>query len=483
MDGTRSSSAQAIVTAQVDRAGARERRTIALLAHRVLRGCNVYHTGTVFRQRVDLGRFAGLNTAEADPSFAGGFMRRFVALEKLTPHGHMSEDFLARLNGASGVPVEEALFEAILAVELSMAFSMRGLGALDHAEIVRGATASKVDFVWTTRIPSMSRAAARIGLAGLLELLPERTQGRPTGATSFDAQLAVLQRRAKRRQWSATAAALALAAESRGLPCETLGDAYLLVGQGLEQHVVYATAASKGSASAPDPLLAARIPIVVIAGTRGTSSIAVELEGLLRAAGKAVGLAASKRTSVCGEPLRQRRDAARFLLHDPRVGILVATASPQRIVRRGLRVDRCSVVAIADADPERDPKARAGLDVVLRATSGPVVIGADDAAALAATSSVARERLVLCAWRENDAVREHAALGGPVVVRRTRGERIELQRGGKVLAAVPIASLRSGARGRRRVRARMFAIALGFGLGLSPQELAMAAERRRYLHA
>jgi hypothetical protein len=462
----------------------RERPAIALLGHRALRGCNLYHTTSVFRQRVDLGSLAGVETAIADASLAARLERRFVEIDEMAPGGRGRGEFLARLRGARGVPIEEALLEAILAVERSMATMMGRPDTLDYAQIVPAATDTTIDLVWATRAPSVSRAAARIGFAALTELLPEPLRPRATGQ-SFAALLEALRKRAKRRQWCSSVALLARDAESRGLPCEALGDAYLLVGHGLEQQVVYAP--RRKAVAEPR---AARIPIALVAGDRGTSLIALDLEGLLRAAGKGVGLAAPRRAAVCGEPLPQRspqrRDAARHLLHDPRVGVLVAATSPRRIVRRGLRVDRCSVAAIADAAPAYDPESfRRGIEVVLKATTGFVVIDAANAAAVAATAAVDRARIVLCAPRENEAVRQHAALGGPVVVRTARdgAEQIELRSAGKVLAAAPVSAVRAGARGRRRrrIRARMFAVAMAFGLGLSAQEIATAVERRRYL--
>jgi hypothetical protein len=461
----------------------RERRPIALLGHRAFRGCNVYHTTTVFRQRVDLAAIAGVETTDVDASLATRLARRFIELDELSPGGRTAEAFRSRLRSARGMRVEEALLEAILAVERSMAAAMGRPDTFDFAQIVPGA-AETIDLVWATRAPSVSRAAARIGFAALAELLPEPLRPRSTGQ-SVEALLEALRKRAKRRQWCPSVALLARDAESRGVPFEALGDAYLLFGHGAEQQVVYAPR-SKVSAESR----AARIPIALVAGNRGSSLIAVDLEGLLRAAGKGVGLAAPKRAAVCGEPLPahapERRDTARFLLRDPRVGVLVAATSPRRIVRRGLRVERCSVAAIADAAPARDLEAfRRGVEVVLTATTGFVVIDAANAAAVAATAAVDRARIVLCARRENEAVRQHAALGGPVVVRTTRdgAEHIELRSAGAVLAAAPVSSVRSGAGGRRRrrVRARMFAIAMAFGLGLSAQEIATAVERRRYL--
>jgi hypothetical protein len=425
-----------------------------------------------------------MEIAEVDASLPARLEGRFAELAGISPAGRTSEAFLARLRGARGVPIEEALLEAILAVERSMAAAMGRPDTLDHAQIVPATAETVVDLVWATRAPSVSRAAARIGFAALMELLPQPWRPRSTDQ-SFAGLLEALRKRAKRRQWCSSVALLARDAESRGLPCEALGDAYLLVGHGHEQQVVYAPRSQAATESR-----AARIPIALVAGERGTSLIAGDLEGLLRAAGKGVGLAAPKRAAVRGEPLPQRspqrRDAARFLLHDPRVGVLVAATSPRRVVRRGLRVDRCTVAAIADTEPADDPEAfRRGVEVVLKATTGLIVIDAANAAAVAATAAVDRARVVLCARRENEAVRRHAALGGPVVVRTAHdgAEHIELRSAGAVLASAPVSSVRSGTRGRRRrrIRARMFAVALAFGLGLSAQEIATAVERRRYL--
>jgi hypothetical protein len=461
----------------------RGRPAIALREHRVLRGCNAHHTATVFRQRVDFGSCAGWSTGNADGMFAARFIQRFAGLDDRAPNGRMGAAFRARVR-TSGIPIEEALFEAILAVDLSMAFEMRGLATLDYADIVRR-DPTIVDLVWSTRMPSISRAAARVGLAGLLELLLPSQPRR--AAKGFQSGLDALRKRAKRRQWSASVAALALVAEKKGLPCESLGGAYLLLGQGVEQHVVYAPATSERDLER----LQARIPIAVIAGLHGTSSIASDVEGLLRAAGRAVGLATHKRTSICGEPQQRRaappRDAAHFLLRDPRVGVLVTTASPRHIVRRGLRIDRCDVAAIADRAPAPDPKtSRQAIEVILKATTGLIVIGAANAGALAATRTADLGRIVLCSSHETEAVRQHLAAGGLAIVRAARngGKHIELQRGSEVLFSVAISALRgsrTGGQRRRGIRARMFAIALAFGLGLSAQEIATAVERRRFL--
>ncbi len=718
---------------------------VKLLEHRVLRGCNAYHTATVFSQRVDLGALAGLTTAE-DPEFASRFCGRFVGLEKITPRGHMTSEFLSRLYDTAGVLFEEALFEAMLAVELSMAFTLGRLDGLDYAAIAGGGSRRIVDFVWDCRVPGMSRMAARVGLAGFAELLPESLRSAcPRSAGEFATRLAELRKRARRRQWAPTAATLMLAARKRGLPCKLLGDAYLLLGEGIAQHVIYPSAEPNGSGAsknaarsrldvkarltkhglpvpvqlaattgeqavaaaerlgypvtikpltardamapsvgirnaadvlgafgrarrkgaggvtverfvggqayslfvyggrvrcavqvtqpevardgrkrlarrAPDlgrnavrpqirgggeaeaaperrayrlshvprkgkrialhagvratlrdftdtvhathaalairaaraleldpatvtvvttdiarphddggawivdvsaqPSLdvyarsrlgqqrdlagavldllfpagtAARVPAALIAGERGTSAIARDLDALLRAAGRSVGLADHERTTIAGEPVRsgpsERRDHAQFLLHDPRVETLVATASPRRIVRRGLRLDRCTVAAITEPKADSDSRSlELAHNVIARATSGFVVINAGSALALAVMQAIEPERVVLVSPpRENVLVRQHLASGRIAVLRvgRTGDERIELRRGEETVASIPLFSIGSPARAldERRIRARMFAVALAFGLGLSGAEVAAAAKRRRYLQA
>src|SRR6185503_16447542 len=151
----------------------------------------------------------------------------------------------------------------------------------------------------------------------------------------------------------------------------------------------------------PSPGWDSRIAVALVATRRGTSPIAADLSALLRAAGRRVGLAAPEGSAVLGEiavpsgTALSRLDAARFLLREPRAAVLITAASPASIVRRGLSVDRCTVAAIADAGPPADADSfRRGIDVILQATSGFVVIDAGNAAAVAATRPVDRARLV-----------------------------------------------------------------------------------------
>jgi cyanophycin synthetase len=242
-----SANAHSIHTLHATASAERRPEPPRLLEHRVLVGCNPYHASTVLRQRVDLGELAGLSSAAPGAEFAARFAARFAALEQLPAARRITDDFIDRLSAADGVPLDEVLLEAILAVDQYVAFTMRRFGALDHAEIIRGGGARCVDYVWATRTPGMSRTAARVALAGVLELLPvSRGSCREDPQGGFEARLAKLCKRAQRRQWSMTTAVMALAAERRGLPCEALGTAYLRLGQGAAQRVLCASAVTRG---------------------------------------------------------------------------------------------------------------------------------------------------------------------------------------------------------------------------------------------
>ena len=430
-----------------------------LLEGRILRGCNVHHRSTVFTQRVDLRGLAGRGTGDA------------------------------------GVPFEQALLEAILEVERAVAGTMLSSDGPAFATIVRDPSSSRVvDLVWESRSGGVSRAAARVALAGLLALTAAGIRpSAPDREGHFGALRAKLERRARRRRWSPAAAALAFAARRRGIPCEPLAGSYLRLGEGALQRVVSAS----DPADAADSILetvfpsgaTALLPTALIVGERGTGAVGRSLEGLLRASGSAVGLATRQETTVSGKPVDRnahgRGAGARFLLGDPRVEKLVCALSPRTIVARGLRLDHASVAAVLEPKGGGDPaEYRLGIDVAVAATSGAVIVGAENPHAQRLLEEIGPQRVVLVAARRR-AVQPHLSQGGCAVVltRSARGETLDLIRSSETLASVKVASLRSRTRGvgDRRLRRTMFAIGLAFGLGLSGVELSSAVEKSQYL--
>jgi len=223
-----------------------------LLKSRILRGCNVHHGSSVIRQDVDLGALAGRRSGDAGPAFAERFLERFCELRTRVPESAMAEGFLERLRSPSGAPFEEVLLEAILAVDSAMAFVMCDFATIGFAGIVPTASPQKARLVWECRAPAMSRAAAAVGLQGVLELLPPHLQPGGEGGASedFKTAFAALEAQAQGAKRSTTTAVLALAAKKRGLPCETIRGPHLRLGQGAAQRLIYASVTERTSLAA-----------------------------------------------------------------------------------------------------------------------------------------------------------------------------------------------------------------------------------------
>lgn len=391
---------------------------LRLARGRVLRGFNVHHATTVYAQPF-----------EGPPGSEAGTLERIVDLERRVAEAMGREDF--------------ATFAAI---------------------VRDGDGTSPLELVWESRSGSLSRAVARAAATGVAALEKK------------------LLRRARRRRWAPGTAAWAREAHERGIPWEPLAGAYLRLGEGAVQHVVSADGSPKAALDAfyPDGE-SARIPVALVVGERGTERVASELEALLRAAGGAVGLTTRRRTSILGEIADPRAhgsgDASRFLLGDPRVEQLVCADSPGRIVRRGLRLEHASVVAILDPGEGSDPDTyRRGIDVAVAATGGEVIVAEENPEAERLVRALdARRITIVSRARPGELARRHRAAGGGVAFR--EGGRLVVRRGGELLATVP-----APAGGARRRRA-LFAAALALGLGVPGGSIEPAFETRRFLRA
>ena len=224
-------------------------RPIKLESNKIFSGCNIYHTTSVIRQRVDFGALSGASSALAGPGFAAAFLDRFCGLKSFVPQNGLTDDFIARLSSAEGAGFEEILLQAILTVEASLAFAMHELGNISYAVIEKHANA--IDLIWECAIPKLSRGAAEIALSGIVDLLPERLYLRsPDFTPTFDTALRELQGWARRRRLSPATSVLKLAAKKRRIPCEAMGRQHLCLGQGRAQHQIYASMTSATSITA-----------------------------------------------------------------------------------------------------------------------------------------------------------------------------------------------------------------------------------------
>lgn len=219
--------------------------TLRWLGSSILRGCNIHHDRTVLRINVDLGVLHGRSSASAGPDFADRFIARFSNAAQTPPTAADNRSFHAALRTARGVPFEEVLLQAILAVERRLAFARNDyvpLGMASVEPIDAHWLPSQARLVWETAHPAQSRAAARLALVGLLALLPAPLRTDLDGTPlDFDAELAALLQRARRRRTPSSTSVIALAAHARGIPCESLGGPYLQLGHGAAQHMLYSS--------------------------------------------------------------------------------------------------------------------------------------------------------------------------------------------------------------------------------------------------
>jgi hypothetical protein len=222
-----------------------------------------------------------------------------------------------------------------------------------------------------------------------------------------------------------------------------------------------------------------RVPIGLIVGSRGTRALARQLERHLRTNGIAVGLTTPARSTILGRPVDPASSGhvvgPEFVLRDPRVEKLLATASPRRIVRDGLRLQHVTVTAVLDPEPGRDRTLyRRAVDIALSATTGPVAIRAENPELDRLLEGIDPARVLLVApRREGAGAARHLAEGGAVVrfAADSGPARVELRRAGRTPDALPVELLseRRGTPGDRQRNRILFTAALAFGFALVRQ--------------
>jgi cyanophycin synthetase len=300
-----------------------------LLASNILRGCNVHHASTVIRQEIDLGGLAGVHSNQAGTDFAARFLERFFEMRRLVPDSSMPPSFIERLRLPAGVPLGEVLLEAIIAVETAMAFHRHDFYPIGFSTVAESGSPRTALLVWECKVPGISRAAARIGFAGCLELLPEELYPHQReGAEEFATALAKLEDRARRGERSTTAAVLALAARRRDLPCETLSGPYLRLGQGASQHMIYASATEDTS------LPASQLARNKYRTNRLLAEQHLPIARQIKVATAADALAAAERLSypVVIKPLKQKQA----------IGVTVGVAGPAQVAAAFARAEQAS---------------------------------------------------------------------------------------------------------------------------------------------
>lgn len=225
-----------------------------------------------------------------------------------------------------------------------------------------------------------------------------------------------------------------------------------------------------------------RIPVVAIAGDKGTGTTARTLDMILRGAGRFSALALREQAYINGDAAgltaSQQVQASQILLNDPDIDILVRAVSLRETAKSGLLLDSCAVTVVMDRAKEGEvDHFYQGFDVVQRVTTDCFVVAAGNVAVLNRITELEDRRIILVAERMNDpSLQAHINAGHEAVTTMwyENKVRIVLVSGKQILAAIPfeIANTGVGLGAKRRIKnAMLFAIAAAFGLGLSGAEI------------
>ncbi|TFZ04479.1 cyanophycin synthetase [Ramlibacter rhizophilus] len=226
---------------------------------------------------------------------------------------------------------------------------------------------------------------------------------------------------------------------------------------------------------------AGRVPIVGIAGTRGTTRIARLVAWLAQLRGLRVGLACAdglyldRRRLAAGDA--RRWDLAHRLLVNRNVEAAVFENDAGCVLRDGLAYDRCTVGVVTDMDgfealaefdvqtPEQMPKVlRTQIDVVL--DDGVGVLNAGDERVAALGELCDGEVILYAADARTPALQAHRAKGA-------RGGRVVFLQGGRPVLATGsaetrLAPLSPAVRGDMADDILLAAVAAGWALDIPP---------------
>lgn len=282
-------------------------------------------------------------------------------------------------------------------------------------------------------------------------------------------------------------AGIDLVAEDIGKPLHAQGGAIVEVnaGPGLLMHLKPAAGRPQpvGQAIA-DHLFAAeetgRIPIVGVAGTRGTDVVARLVAWLLHLRGTPVGLACRDGLFLANRRVDSANSAhwegGQRLLMNRRIEAAVIENGPLSILNDGLAYDRCDVGIVTDMDgaealamhdiqePSQMEKVlRTQVDVVLDHGAG--VLHAADPQVAALASLCDGEVIFYAADRGADPLAEHLGGGGRAVC--LNGRKAELLRG----TGTPqhTVELPEWAAASDRVHPVLAALAAAWALGVAPE--------------
>jgi len=234
------------------------------------------------------------------------------------------------------------------------------------------------------------------------------------------------------------------------------------------------------------------IPIVLVTGSNGKTTVVRLLAGMVEAAGQSAGLTSTDRVEVGGTTLGtgdySGPGGARMLLRHPRVETAILETARGGLLRRGLEIERADAAVVTNIADDHlgefgiqtlEALAEAKL-LVARAVKpeGAVVLNADDPILARAASTVRSPVIWFSLDAENPRVAEHLRAGGRAAV--ADEDCLVLAEGSRrtVVARLGDVPMTLGGAARHNVANALAAIGAASALGVEPA--AMGAALRRF---
>lgn len=234
------------------------------------------------------------------------------------------------------------------------------------------------------------------------------------------------------------------------------------------------------------------VPIVLVTGSNGKTTVVRLLAGMVEASGRAAGVTSTDNVRVGGRTLDSGDysgpGGARLLLRHPQVEIAILETARGGLLRRGLEVERADVAVVTNIADDHlgefgiqslTELAQAKLLVVRALREGGVaVLNADDAILGEAAAAVRAPIVWFSLEPSRPRIVAHLRAGGQAAL--AEDDRLVLARGDErtVVAQLGEVPLTLGGAARHNVANALAAIGAGSALGVTPE--AMGTVLRRF---
>ena len=222
------------------------------------------------------------------------------------------------------------------------------------------------------------------------------------------------------------------------------------------------------------------IPVALVTGSNGKTTVVRLLGAMAAAAGRVTGMTSTEGVLVGGKVVKEGDysgpEGARRVLRHPKVDTAILETARGGLLRRGLTIERADVAVITNVAADhlgefgvQDLRQLAETKLLVARAIGPggrVVLNADDPVLVEAATTVRAPIVWFSLDAGHDVIRRHTEAGGAAAV--VEGDVLVLVSGSKRQAVAPVADLpiAAGGAARHNVANALAAAAAAGGLGI-----------------